>query len=203
VTEDDLIGPGEEGLVDGVRRHDEAGAPLEQYVRYRIRGVILDSIRVEAFQARVTRAGIRASDEILKLYRDDFDVLHHDAAERQRRLDRLCDDVLMATLLGEAEEAQKACAPEEQAERAEHLKVLGLLRAGRKDLPAKMHEVLVLLFEEGRTQEQAAEMLHVDVVTVWRRYHTALGLLRKWLHRHGIHVVPDPVTVPDDEGEGP
>ena len=87
ITEDDLVGLGDDGLVDAVTRHQAAIGPFLPYARCRIRGAMYDGIRVETLQARVRRAGVRVTDEVLTSYQDDFDSQRHDRNERQRRLD--------------------------------------------------------------------------------------------------------------------
>jgi RNA polymerase sigma factor (sigma-70 family) len=193
-TREDLEQLGREGLAQAARNYRPEEGPFLPYARCRIRGAMLDSIRVEAFEARVTRAGVRAVDEVLKLYDDDFDVLRHDEDERQRRLDQFSDATLVATLLGMVTEAQKACSPDEVGEQEELRKTRELVDQGKKELPAKQQRVLDLLFAEGRTQEDAASILDRDVTTVRRNLKTALGRLRKWLSFHGIDMLPDPAT---------
>jgi len=192
VTLDDLVQLGREGLSEAARAYKPDEGPFLPFARWRIRGAMLDAVRLEAFEARVARAGVRAVDEALAFYEDDFDVLRHDEDERQRRVDQLSDAVLVATLLGMVSEAQKACSPDELAEQEELLQVRELVERGTSELPAKQQRVLALLYKEGRTQEEAARLLGKDVTTVRRNQKAALVRLRKWLSFHGIDMLPDP-----------
>jgi len=194
---DDLEQLGREGLLQAAPRYKPEEGPFLPFARFRIRGAMYDGIRLEAFEARVTRAGVRAADEVLAFYQDDYDVVHHDADELQRRLDRLCDATLVATLLGEVTEAQKACSPGEAAEQKEYLHVCELLRLGVQELPAKQKRVLVLLYTEGHTQEEAATIMDRDVTTVRRNQKAAILRLRTWMSFHGIEMLPDPANVPE------
>jgi len=145
----------------------------------------------------VERAGTRAADELLAFYRDDFDILAHDQDELQRRLDKFSDAVLVAALLGMTEEAQKQCAPDEADEREEYLRVRTFLQSGLKELPAKQQRVLVLLYTDGHSQKQAAEIMGADVSTVRRNHEAALARLRTWMRIHGVEVLPAPTRVPE------
>jgi RNA polymerase sigma factor (sigma-70 family) len=196
---DDLVQLGREGLLQAAPKYKEEEGAFLPFARCRIRGAMYDGIRLEAFEARVTRAGVRAADEVLAFYRDDYDVLHHDADELQRRLDRFSDATLVATLLAEVSEAQKACSPDELAEQEEYCHVRELLRGGVRELPAKQQRVLVLLFTEGHTQEEAAVIMGRDVSTVRRNQKAAIERLRKWMSFHGIEMLPDPADVPEAE----
>ena len=194
---DDLVQLGRVGLLQAAPRYKPEEGPFLPFARFRIRGAMYDGIRLEAFEARVARAGVRAADEVLAFYQDDYDVLRDDAAELQRRLDKFSDATLVATLLGEVCEAQKACAPGEAAEQHEYLQVCALVRLGVEELPAKQKRVLVLLYTDGHTQEEAAEIMDRDVTTVRRNVKAAIERLRKWLSFHGIDTLPDPASVPE------
>jgi RNA polymerase sigma factor FliA len=197
IAEDDLIALGNFGLTEAARTYQSERGPFEPYARKRVRGAMFDGIRLEAFEARVARAGVLAADELLAFYQDDFNILTHDADELQRRLDKLSDAVLVATLLGMTEEAQKACSPEEAAEREEYSLVRELLHEGVGALPAKLQRVIVLLYTDGHTQEATAQIMDVNVSTVLRRQQAALERLRKWMSSKGIESLPDPANVPE------
>jgi RNA polymerase sigma factor (sigma-70 family) len=196
---DDLVQLGREGLLQAAPKYNPEEGHFLPFARCRIRGAMYDGIRLEAFEARVARAGVRAADEVLAFYQDDYNVLQHDADELQRRLDRFSDAMLVATLLGEVSEAEKVCSPDEAAERQEYLHVRKLLRGGVRELPAKQQRVLVLLYTDGHTQEEAAEIMHRDVTTVRRNQKAAIERLRKWMSFHGVEMLPDPVNVPEAE----
>jgi RNA polymerase sigma factor (sigma-70 family) len=194
---DDLVSLGYMGLVEAGRTYRGERARFPPFARPRVRGAMWDGIRCEAFEARVERAGMRAADELLAHYRDDFDILAHDKDELQRRLDKFSDAVLVATLLGMTEEAQKQYAPDEADDREEYLEVRAFMQRGLKELPTKHQRVMTLLYTDGRSQIEAAKIMDVDVSTVRRIHEAAVERLRKWMRIHGVDAPPTPATVPE------
>jgi RNA polymerase sigma factor (sigma-70 family) len=201
ITEDDLVGLGDDGLVDAATRHQAAIGPFLPYARCRIRGAMYDGIRVESFEARVRRAGVRVTDEVLTSYQDDFDSQRHDRDERQRRLDRFSDEVLVGTFLAETEEAQKACSPDEVTEQAELAGALAAQRECVKELPPKQQRIVELVVKGGQTHEQAAAIMDVDVSTIGRNLRAALRQLRKLMSLRGYDALPDPSVVCEEPEE--
>jgi RNA polymerase sigma factor for flagellar operon FliA len=193
---DDLRTAGKLALYGCARRFVEGpGRTFEGYARFRVRGAMKDEVRCETREARVRREMARAGTNHMGDYHDDYDILRHDPAELERRLDAMCDEHATVMWLGGAMQARREAEqdPEAAAEYADTLAALDVVLGpiGEDD-----RTLLDLVFASGFKIEEAADALGVVRETAGRRLKRVLERLRRALAPLGVLAPPEPMSHP-------
>jgi RNA polymerase sigma factor (sigma-70 family) len=179
VNESDLESLGNETLADVVRMHQDDRSPFESYCRWRIKFVMLSSIRALARDKRIDRAAMRAQADLLSLWRGD----PHDTP--RERMQRMADAVTAATFAAMVEEAQRGGEGDLIA-REEYATAMTVLAEVLGALPRPQQKLFVLVYVEGRSLEEAHVALGVHYNTVLRWHAQALEAVKEKLIRLDI-----------------
>src|SRR5439155_20640091 len=109
---------------------------------------------------------------------DDFNILKHQDPELRRRFHKFSESLLAAAFAAGIEEIKHDAARDELADRQECARAVEAL----KKLPPEEYRVIVLIYYEGLTVNEVAEVLGVrEKKTPWRRCQRALKRLREEL----------------------
>jgi RNA polymerase sigma factor for flagellar operon FliA len=196
VDADDLTSKGKLALYQCALRFDpQVCASFEGYARFRVRGAMLNHIALQTIGARVRRRMARAGAERVATYHDDYDVMRHDRAEFQRRLDLMCDREATAMLLAGGEQARREAGDDPEAA-AEYAETIGALERVVAPLSEDERKLLDLVYASDFNLEDAAASLGVVKNTAWRRIHRLLEKLRVALRALGITQAPEPMKHP-------
>lgn len=196
VDTDDLKSDGKLALYQCARRFDEERCPsFEGYARFRVRGAMLGQVACETIAARVHRRMTRAGAERVADYNDDYDVLRHERAEFQRRLDLMCEREAAAMFLAGGQQARREAADDPEAG-AEYAEAIAALDTVMTPLGEDDRTLLALIYASDFNLEQAAAELGVAKETAWRRIHRLLDKLRVALVALGVTHAPEPMRHP-------
>jgi RNA polymerase sigma factor for flagellar operon FliA len=192
---EDLVHAGILGLMDAVRKYDPSkNVQLKHYAEFRIRGAILDSLRLVDWSPRALRRQARRLEQAIsrckgRLGRDPSEV--EIAAELEVSLDSL--QHLRGDLRGLDIESLQSSAedsggepldslarsededPYQQALRSE---MTSLLELAITELPAREREVLALYHFQELTMKEVGEVLRIGESRVSQIHSTALSRLR-------------------------
>lgn len=196
---EDLVHAGILGMIDAVRKYDPSkNVQLKHYAEFRIRGAILDSLRLVDWSPRALRRQGRRMEEAIarcnqRLGRDPSET--EIANEMQislgslQRLQRDLRGLEVSSLqaesdeAGERETAEPCAEPEEgnpyhQALRAENRR---LLKRAIEELPRREREVLALYDFQEMTMKQVGEKMRIGESRVSQIHTSALARLRERL----------------------
>ncbi len=192
---EDLVHAGILGLMDAVRKYDPSkNVQLKHYAEFRIRGAILDSLRLVDWSPRALRRQARRLEQAIsgckaRLGRDPSEV--EIAAELEVSLDSL--QHLRGDLRGLDIESLQSSAedsggepldslarsededPYQQALRSE---MTSLLEMAITELPAREREVLALYHFQELTMKEVGEVLRIGESRVSQIHSAALSRLR-------------------------
>jgi RNA polymerase sigma factor for flagellar operon FliA len=192
---EDLVHAGILGLMDAVRKYDPSkNVQLKHYAEFRIRGAILDSLRLVDWSPRALRRQARRLEQAIsqckaRLGRDPSEV--EIAAELEVSLDSL--QRLRGDLRGLDIESLQSSAddsggepldslarsededPYQQALRSE---MTSLLELAITELPAREREVLALYHFQELTMKEVGEVLRIGESRVSQIHSAALSRLR-------------------------
>jgi RNA polymerase sigma factor for flagellar operon FliA len=192
---EDLVHAGILGLMDAVRKYDPSkNVQLKHYAEFRIRGAILDSLRLVDWSPRALRRQARRLEQAIsrckaRLGRDPSEV--EIAAELEVSLDSL--QHLRGDLRGLDIESLQSSAedsggepldslarsededPYQQALRSE---MTSLLELAITELPAREREVLALYHFQELTMKEVGEVLRIGESRVSQIHSAALSRLR-------------------------
>ena len=161
VQREDLEQAGLLGLVDALRRHpNDAGTGFEWYLHIRIRGAILDWLRLEDWLPR--RARVHVSEGRLPIRIQRFDDLRG-----KRNFD------------GSHEPAQFAIEQESPEDIA--IRNLDAAKAWRTPMPPRDARVLRLTFERGRAQKDVAVIEGVTEPRISQLHARGLDRMREYM----------------------
>jgi len=178
IAGDDLRSEGKLALYAAARRFEPArGKDFDVYASYRVKGAMRRLVKAETRQARVTKDMELALLGRMADYADDFDILRHDKAEFQTRLDLLCEQASAAMFYAGAERARRE-AEQDPEVAVEYAQVLDALRALVVATVPEEREVLDLVFGHGFNLDEAAEAMGVVRKTASRRLAKVLAKLR-------------------------
>lgn len=195
ITLDECVALGSVGLTEAARTYRDELGLFTDYARRRVDGAILDGVRAEAPHACASRAASRAAASWLSHYRDDFNAIGHDQAERARRLEKLSDDVLTVAFLGAVEDAKRGPGGEDQGEEAvivreERERSLATIEDAVEKLPSMQRRVFLLVYREHRPMTELPEVLDISYATVRRHHSAAIACLRRRLEAAGVTRAP-------------
>jgi RNA polymerase sigma factor for flagellar operon FliA len=192
---EDLVHAGILGLMDAVRKYDPSkNVQLKHYAEFRIRGAILDSLRLVDWSPRALRRQARRLEQAIshckaRLGRDPSEA--EIAAELEVSLDSL--QRLRGDLRGLDIESLQSSAddsggepldslarsededPYQQALRSE---MTSLLELAITELPAREREVLALYHFQELTMKEVGEVLRIGESRVSQIHSAALSRLR-------------------------
>ena len=195
---EDLVHAGILGMIDAVRKYDPAkNVKLKHYAEFRIRGAILDSLRMVDWSPRALRRQSRRMEQAIarckgRLGRDPSETEIAQEMEislgRLQRLQRDLRGLEIETLPMESDEPGAreldACAePEEgspyhHALRAEKQR---LLRRAIEELPRREREVLALYDFQELTMKQVGAKMRIGESRVSQIHTSAMARLRERL----------------------
>jgi len=196
---EDLVHAGILGMMDAVRKYDPSkNVQLKHYAEFRIRGAILDSLRLVDWSPRALRRQARRMEQAIerckaRLGRDPNDS--ETAHEMQislgnlQRLQRDLRGLEIGSLQAESDdgterELVETCAepeegsPYQQALRAENKR---LLQRAIEELPRREREVLALYDFQELTMKQVGARMRIGESRVSQIHTAALARLRERL----------------------
>jgi RNA polymerase sigma factor (sigma-70 family) len=174
---------------------------FEDYAERRMRWAMVKAIGEELFQDRIRRCVDIASDQYWAYVADpSYDASKHDDEEARRRFRAIANGMLAGAFMAGVEEAQRATPEGDAADREEYEVAVQALRAALQQLSEPHHSLLVLLYRDLRTTEEASVALHLSVSTVKRYHAEGLVRLRQNLGEQGVTEAPAPRGQPDPGG---
>ena len=197
----DLVQAGIVGLVNAARSYDDnSGVAFSTYATHRVRGEMLDSLRVLDGASRQ----LRRFERRMKAVRSELSVaLQRDPSE-QEVLDRLTPEdaaarakvsalaALRSTYAGSVEAVDvPVCAeqhPDSICARAERRRFLG--RALRR-LDARNRRLILLYYAANLTMKEIASRLDVNESRISQMHKSALKAMAKVLEASGIRSFQD------------
>jgi RNA polymerase sigma factor for flagellar operon FliA len=211
---EDLVHAGILGMIDAVRKYDPAkNVQLKHYAEFRIRGAILDSLRLIDWSPRALRRQGRRMEEAsarcqARLGRDPNEV---ELAEEMQvslatlqRLQRDLRGLEVGSLQAETDDLSERDVSEAIADTEEENPYDKALRAERKklleraidELPPREREVLVLYDFQELTMKQVGEQMRIGESRVSQIHTSVLSRLRTRLAKmrpHGAMQAQRPV----------
>lgn len=182
---DDLLGAGQEGLLDAARRYDPAkGAAFSTYAHYRIRGAMLDFVREVAVRDPIARArasAMAAVDDMLQTVAGDTDVAAARPDAAASMLASTLFDAASALALGELAAETRPEVGEDPETAAARRETGARLVAAIDALPARERDILRGVYVQGLTIEQSGEALGLTKGWASRLHARALRLMRESL----------------------
>lgn len=193
---EDLVHAGILGMIDAVRKYDPAkNVQLKHYAEFRIRGAILDSLRLVDWSPRALRRQARRMEEAsarcqAQLGREPSEM---ELAEEMQvslaslqRLQRDLRGLEVGSLQAETDDAGQRDAFETIADSEEENPYDQAVRAQRKELleraidelPPREREVLALYDFQELTMKQVGERLRIGESRVSQIHTSALSRLR-------------------------
>lgn len=189
IEHDDLLQLGYLGLsTSAVRYQANVGVSFAQYATHRVRGAMLDGIRTEAHEVRVSLAARVAASRYLSVHRNEFKLMEHSEEDAQVMFDEFADNLLVVMFDAMVETALEPAGEDSQIAREIRARAAGALASAKAKLPEQDRQLLFLIFHEDRTQEEAAVEMGLSVSTVYRRTQQILQFMRleleRWLVTH-------------------
>jgi RNA polymerase sigma factor FliA len=192
---EDLVHAGILGLMDAVRKYDPSkNVQLKHYAEFRIRGAILDSLRLVDWSPRALRRQARRLEQAIlrckaRLGRDPSEP--EIAAELEVSLDNLQHlrgdlrgldlESLQSTAEdggGEPPDARARSEEDDPYQQALRSEMTALLDLAITELPAREREVLALYHFQELTMKEVGEVLRIGESRVSQIHSAALGRLR-------------------------
>jgi RNA polymerase sigma factor (sigma-70 family) len=171
--------------------NEEKGTDLVAYARRRVRGAMLDSIRVERAQERIARAAEMAADRLLGEHAEaEFDPMRHGEPEAQERSRVFARAVLAATFVAGVDEVMRAAGEEGAALRLEYAQAIRALQASLRRLERAEVQVILLVYSGGKTLDEASEILGIPYRTLRRTHARALARLHQEMESRGVTRAP-------------
>lgn len=189
---DDLVGAGQEGLLDAARRFDPArGSSFNNYAYYRVRGTMIDWVRDAASHDPVARARATAHaavDDMLETLAGEHDLAAMSADVAAAMLTATLQEAATAYALAELADETRA-QPREDPEAATARRETGSVLARAVDaLPERERGILRGVYFDGRTIEQSGAALGLTKGWASRLHARALALLREALAEMESHL---------------
>ncbi|HEY6442124.1 MAG TPA: FliA/WhiG family RNA polymerase sigma factor [Candidatus Acidoferrales bacterium] len=195
---EDLVHAGILGLMDAVRKYDPSkNVQLKHYAEFRIRGAILDSLRLVDWSPRALRRQARRLEQAIsqckaRLGRDPSEA--EIAAELEVSLDSLqhlrgdlrgldIESLQSSTEDhgGETPDSQVRSEDDDPYQQALRSEMTALLELAITELPAREREVLALYHFQELTMKEVGEVLRIGESRVSQIHSAALGRLRSRL----------------------
>lgn len=206
---EDLVHAGILGLMDAVRKYDPSkNVQLKHYAEFRIRGAILDSLRLVDWSPRALRRQARRLEQAIshckaRLGRDPSEA--EIAAELEVSLDSLQHlrgdlrgldiESLQSSVEdsgGESPDSQARSEDEDPYQQALRSEMTSLLELAITELPAREREVLALYHFQELTMKEVGEVLRIGESRVSQIHSAALSRLRTRL----LEIVAKPPQTP-------
>jgi|GEM_PF-25053 RNA polymerase sigma factor FliA len=193
---EDLVHAGVLGLIDAVRKYDPSkNVQPKYYAEFRIRGAILDSLRLADWSPRALRRRARRLDQAIsrcrsQLGRDPSEL--EIAAEMQislESLQRLVGDIRglnVGSLQHETEDTNQEKKIQDRVSSIEEdpyrqtlrSEMMRLLEQGIEELPGREREVLALYHFQELTMKQVGALLGIGESRVSQIHTAAMARLR-------------------------
>jgi RNA polymerase sigma factor FliA len=183
---EDLVAFGFQGLLEARQRFDSSkGVAFKSFAYYRVRGAILDGVRVMARLPRRAYARLRAAEALDQFTEDGpagaaVNPAQYATEAKLRAIDTILGRVAAAyTVAVSADEAaQGAGSPEEALLHEEHL---SRMRAALQQLPDRERRMIEGHYFEGKQFDMLSTELGVSKSWGSRLHAHALDLLRRAL----------------------
>lgn len=193
---EDLVHAGILGMIDAVRKYDPAkNVQLKHYAEFRIRGAILDSLRLVDWSPRALRRQARRMEEAAarcqaRLGRDPSEVELADEMQMSlanlQRLQRDLRGLEVGSLQAETDDFGERDSFDSIADSEDENPYDQTLRAERKELleraidelPPREREVLTLYDFQELTMKQVGERMRIGESRVSQIHTSALSRLR-------------------------
>ncbi len=194
---EDLVHAGILGLMDAVRKYDPGkNVQLKHYAEFRIRGAILDSLRLVDWSPRALRRQARRLEQAIsqckaRLGRDpseaeiaaDLEVSLDSLQHLRGDLRALDIESLQSAAedRGESLESQARSEDEDPYQQALRSEMTSLLELAITELPAREREVLALYHFQELTMKEVGGVLRIGESRVSQIHTAALSRLRSRL----------------------
>jgi RNA polymerase sigma factor (sigma-70 family) len=174
----------------------EKNPEFVDYARRRVRGAMLDSLRIEGMQERIKRAAEAAADRFLAEFAEtEFTPLRHAEPEARERSTAFARAVLAATFAGGVDEVMRGQGEEGAALRNEYATAIRALQLSLRRLERGDVQVILLVYSGGKTLEEAAEILAIGYNTARRWHARALARLHQEMEIRGVTGAPPPMDL--------
>jgi RNA polymerase sigma factor (sigma-70 family) len=174
---------------------------FENYAFHAMRWAMRRSVEEERYQDCIRRAVDIAADQHWAYVTDHaYDASRHDEGEARRRYRAIANGSLAATFMAGIEEAQRVTPETETADREEYEVAAHALETALEELPDEDHALLVLLYRELCTTEEASVALQASMSKVKRHRAEALERLQARLGEQGVTQAPAPRAAPVEGG---
>lgn len=193
---EDLLGAGQEGLLDAARRYDPAkGAAFSTYAYYRVRGAMLDFVREVASRDPVARARAQAAaavDDMLQTVAGDTDLATARPDAAASMLASTLFDAASAFALGEIAAETRPVTSEDPETAAARRETGAMLLRAIESLPDRERDILRGVYVDGLTIEQSGEAMGLTKSWSSRLHARALGMMREALAALEPHLGAEP-----------
>ncbi|HSI04077.1 MAG TPA: sigma-70 family RNA polymerase sigma factor [Myxococcota bacterium] len=183
---DDLIGAGSLGLVTAVQRHIDRPAPiLQRFAQLRIRGAILDHLRMNDHLTRRQRAAVgQLRKQTEKLNREgqtvDTDSLAQAMGMGRARVERI-QHQLAAVHVTHIEDGERLQGEDDPSSSTMKNELQQHVMAALATLPEKMQTLLSLYYYESLSYREIGTVLGVTDSRVCQLHTQAMQTLRRRL----------------------
>lgn len=189
---DDLVGAGQEGLLDASRRFEpDRGASFSTYAHYRVRGAMLDHVREVTMRDPISRARAAAQsavDDLMETLAGDHDLAGASPEAAATLLASTLQEAAMAFALGELALAAGPEAGEDPETQATRMETSTKLVEAIDALPGRERDILRGVYVEGLTIEQSGATQGLTKGWASRLHARALGMLREALTEMEAHL---------------
>ncbi|MEZ4391133.1 MAG: sigma-70 family RNA polymerase sigma factor [Polyangiales bacterium] len=189
---DDLLGAGQEGLVDASRRYDpERGASFSTYAYYRVRGAMLDHVRDVTSRdpiARTRAIAQAAVDDLIETRAGDHDLAAITPQAAATLLASTLHEAATAFALGELAAETGPVAGEDPETVATRRETSARLVDAIDALPERERDILRGVYVEGLTIEQSGASQGLTKGWASRLHARALAMLREALAGMEAHL---------------
>ena len=198
ISVEELLGPGTIALCEAARVYRRERHPqFTQYAQHHVHGRLCDAVRTAHFslRARVENGMERAYSRMLSHQVLEGNLFSAPLEELDAGADSGCDDVLAATFVAAALEAEGS-SPEEQLLELEARQLTReTVVEGLDTLYTHERQVVELVYERRLTLDEVAEEVRVPSDCAQRRHRSGLRKLRKFLVARGVTRSPRKLDV--------
>lgn len=189
---DDLLGAGQEGLVDAARRYDpDRGAAFSTYAYYRVRGAMLDHVREVTSRdpiARTRAIAHAAVDDLMESRAGDHDLAAITPQAAATLLASTLQEAATAFALGELAAVTRPVEGEDPETVATRRETGTRLVEAIDALPERERDILRGVYVEGLTIEQSGASQGLTKGWSSRLHARALAMLREALAGMEAHL---------------
>jgi RNA polymerase sigma factor (sigma-70 family) len=195
---EELRSVGTFALYHAARRfRDDMNHSFADYARRRVRGAMLDALRLDARHDRVERAAMMAADRFAAEHvLEGFDALTHDENDARDKLGDFASQLFGAMFAAGVDEVLRGGAEENVALRAEYAHAIASLSRALRAIDEREAQIVVAVYSRGKTLEEASHDFGIAYSTARARHARALARLHTFLTHLGVTRAPPIADLP-------